>query len=238
MSRYIGAFILFLFSAASSLCQVPGYMGKKFIFEIGAQGLPAVGYFVSDEKFLDLNIRYSLGVDYVLTKRLCVGASIQQTNDVVFFKKHTNLSFLHDGYEEPQEYKSAANFYGLNYGLHLKIFSFKSSGSIAPFGRYAIVEYLINNIEITDDGRYYASEKKNLNQINTATFVLGIGSQKIFFNRIIIGVCMKFGLNGYGLMSLDKEERPFYDEITRVGSSKMFSDYLINVGLNLGFLAF
>ena len=238
MKGYIIGSLMVLYSFVPAHSQVPGYMGKRFIFGIAAHGMPGAGYVFSDEKFLDLNIRYSLGFDYVLTKRFTIGASIQQTNDIVFLKKHTALSYLDDSYARPEEFNSAANFYGFNYGVNIKIFSFNSSGSIAPFGRYIVLEVLKNKIDINDDGRYYVSGKKELNNINTTTFILGLGSQKIFFNRIVLGASVKVGLNGYGLLSRKEEEVVYYDEITRVGSSKMFSDYIINIGFNLGLLAF
>jgi hypothetical protein len=243
MRSFIYIFLLIIICVNSASSQVPGYRGKKVILKCNASGMPAIGYFFSDENFFDLNLRFSTGLDVVLTKRISMGISLEQVNDIIYFNKYTVSSAFpissSNDFDRLYKYKSAANFHGWNYGANIKIFSFNGSGSIAPFGRFIILEYLYNKIKVDDDGRFYASGKKDLNDFHSHSFHIGIGSQKVYFNRITLEGNVKLGFNTYGWSASRKNEiRLNYDEVYRMSSSKMLSDYMLTAGIGIGFLAF
>jgi hypothetical protein len=241
--KFLLSFILFaLLSTSAIQAQLPGYRGKKIVLKGNIQGLPVAGFLLANEKFYDCNLRMIGGLDMVITKSLVIGVSIEKTNDIIYLQKYpvspnypgnSSWSLPLSGYE------TAANFEGTSYGANLKFYSYKSSGSIAPFGRYVILEYLNSKHTLTDDGRFYSSGKKDLTEIRSHTFVLGIGVQKVYFNRFTFETNVKLGLNTYGISAFKKaEEKMGYDEVTKVVTNKMLSDYLINAGFGIGILLF
>jgi len=231
--------ILNLLSIPLVHSQVPGYMGKRCIVKASISGMPLTGYLFSNEKPFDFNARFSLSVDYVLSRNICIGVSAQQVNDIIELDKMTTTPIGQSSPNPPTTFKSAANFYGYNLGVNMKFFLLRASGSLAPFGRYFILEYMKNNITVSDDGRYYPSGKTEINSIKTGTILIGMGSQKVLFNRLVIDTNLKYGINFYGLARIKKAEtradfEPVYDACT----SKMFSDYLFTLSIGIGILAF
>lgn len=222
-----------------SYSQVPGYMGKRCIIKANVYGMPLSGFLFANEKPGDLNLRFSLGIDYVLSRNISLGISGEQVNDIVEIDKITTTPAGQQYPDNPIKFKSAANFYGYNLGVNMKFFFLRASGSLAPFGRYFLLEYLKNHVSVSDDGRYYASGKTQLNTISTNTIVFGMGSQKILFNRLVIDTNLKYGINFYGLSRMrSSESRIDYDPVYAACTSKMFSDYLFTLSIGIGILAF
>lgn len=234
--------ILCLAGFYSSLAQVPGYRGKKFMIKVNAKGMPIIGALLGRDHYFDLNARFSLGADVVLSKSITAGVSIEQVNDVIELEKYGKFSKTQNninGVFNVTLNKLKANFYGYNFGANLKFFTHKTSGSIAPFGRFFIVEYVYSDIDVSDDGSFYASGKKDLNHFGAHSLVLGLGSQKVLFNRITFEANVKAGLNSYGIHSFAKTEKLLVqDEVYRASTSKMGTDFLLTVGIGIGFLAF
>jgi hypothetical protein len=221
----------------SALAQVPGYRGKKFMIKVNTKGMPVIGALLGRENYFDLNARFSVGADVVLSKSITAGVSMEQVNDIITLEKYGN--YLQSGYNGARKYETQANFYGYNFGANLKFFTHKTSGSIAPFGRFFIVEYLYSNIDVSDDGSFYASGKKDLNHIGAHSLALGLGSQKVLFNKITFEANVKAGLNTYGIHSFAKiDKRLVQDEVYKASTSKMATDFLLTVGIGIGFLAF
>jgi hypothetical protein len=241
MKKYflIAFCILNVLAIPSAQSQVPGYMGKRCIVKANISGMPLTGLLYSGEKAFDINARYSIGIDYVLSRNICFGISAEQVNDVIKIDKLTTTPTGQSYAPYPDVFKSAANFYGYNLGVNMKFFLLRSSGSLAPLGRYFLLEYLRSNITVSDDGRYYPSGKTELNTIHTNTFLIGMGSQKILFNRLVIDTNLKYGINFYGLARLQNAEtREKYEPIYSASTSKMFSDYLFTLTVGIGILAF
>jgi hypothetical protein len=240
MKKYIVTF-LFLTILSISFCfsQVPGYMGKRCIVKANVYGMPLTGFLFSKEKPGDCNLRFSLGIDYVLSRNISLGISAEQVNDIIEIDKLTTTPTGQMYPSSPTTFKSAANFYGYNLGANMKFFFLRASGALAPFGRYFLLEYLKNQVSVTDDGRYYASGKTQLNSISTSTILIGMGTQKILFDRLVIDANLKYGLNFYGLSRIrSSESRMNYDPVYTACTSKMFSDYLFTLSIGIGILAF
>lgn len=219
--------------------QVPGYMGKRCIVKANISGMPLTGLLFSKEKAFDFNTRLSLGIDYVLSRTICIGISAEQVNDIIQIEKMTTTLTGQLYPTDPTVFKSAANFYGYNLGANMKFFLLRSSGSLAPFGKYFLIEYLQNNITVSDDGRYYPSGKQDLNTISTSTILFGMGSQRVLFNRLVVDTNLKYGINFYGLSRIQNAEtRAQYEPIYNASTSKMFSDYLFTLSIGIGILAF
>lgn len=231
--------ILNIFAIPFAQSQIPGYMGKRCIVKANISGMPLTGLLFSDEKAFDFNARLSLGVDYVLSRNISIGASAEQVNDIIYIDKLTTTAMGQLYPSDPTTFKSAANFYGYNLGINMKFYLLRSSGSLAPFGKYFLIEYLKNNVTVSDDGRYYPSGKQELNTINTSTILFGMGSQRVLFNRLVIDANLKYGINFYGLARIQKSEvREEYEPIYNASTSKMFSDYLFTLSIGVGILAF
>ncbi|WP_299252497.1 hypothetical protein [uncultured Cytophaga sp.] len=232
---------LFLTSLYGSISfgQVPGYMGKRCILKANIHGMPITGFLFANEKPLDFNFKFSVGMDYVISRNISFGISAEQVNDIILLNKLSTTPIGQSYPAAPTTFKSAANFYGYNLGANMKFFLNRSSGALAPFGRYFVIEYLKNYVTVSDDGRYYASGNKQINTISTSTILIGMGSQKILFNRLVIDTNLKYGVNFYGLTRIKASDtRIDFDPVYAACTSKMFSDYLFTLSVGIGVLAF
>ncbi len=230
--------IIFCITALNVHAQIPGYQGKKFIVSYGVSGMPFTGNILLDEKRLDFNLRNSFRLEAVVSKNISVGLMYERTNDIINLK---NRAIYDQNNFNGGGFTSAAHYKGTSYGAFAKLYKFNSFGSIAPLGSYYSAEIHLNDIEISDDGRFYNNGRTKLHTFSSATIVVGGGIQYIFFNNLTVDLSFNFGLNTTGLSSYssyaefeDKSFAPVFQK----SEAKLFSDYLVFTRMNIGWLAF
>ncbi len=250
--KMIKTIILFLFILTLSFAQAqnPGYQGKKCILSYGVKGMPITGALIGQDKAFDFNLRNSVRLEYVVWRNFSFGATYERVNDIIYLKnwsvtKEYPLDALANNTDlfdlGVREFKSAANFTGNNYGFFAKLYNYNIFGSIAPLGSYFSAAVFLNEIQVSDDGRYYNNDQTMLHTINTTTYVAGIGIQNIFYDRLTVDISFKFGLNLVGMNAIS--DYKLYIEnggssVFRWPEVKMFSDYILYIGLNVGWLIF
>jgi hypothetical protein len=220
--------------------QTVGYLGKTFSIGYALNGMPGTGSIFQNDKFLDFNFKHSFVVELAVLKQLGLGFSYQQINDVVRLNKYTvstQLPIDNNGQSSAlnQHYYSHANFYGSAKHFYCKFFLFKNTGAIAPFGRYVVLKYSQSEVEVTDDGRYYASGKTDLQSVSMDYLSIGYGTQKIYFDRLILDLGFQVGVPTTFFEGLSDERK---DEVTLVSDQKMVSDQFLNLHAGISLLLF
>jgi len=248
MRRLKLAFIvIFIGISFLSQAQSPGYMGKKAALSIGASVSPLMGWLFSEEEIYDLNLKFNLRFEYVVARRIALGIQYERINDIIYLKNYgvTGSNPLIDlspngSSQSPAEFKSAANFYGNSYSGFVKFYN-KGFGSIAPVGRYFILEAQYSSVIVSDDGRYYNGNPTELHRLNTMTVLLGVGIENVYFDHLTVDLSLNMGLNGAGIRGIQNEKDYFEaggNNMTRQIESKMFSDYIMLMRANVGWLIF
>jgi len=235
---------IFLFQVTVfCIAQNPGYQGRKFIVSTGVRGMPFVGKLLSGENLLDCNLRWSANAEYVLLKNISVGYSFERVSDIVYLDNYTLSEYLPIFHNNAaiennpvQSIESAAFFRGNNHGAFVKFYRHRVRGAIAPIGNYLILQYFFNNTHIVDDGRFLNNSTTTyLHSIKSRTLTLGWGFQNVYYKYLTAGVQIEVGFNKKGLQSIDDSyNNPmFYKQ-----ESKLFSDNLLMIKVNVGWLLF
>lgn len=228
--------------------QNPGYQGKKLILSTSFSGMPVSGRLIRKEKFFDFNVRSSLDLEYVFARGASINLSVEKVQDVILIDNYSAsqnlpidqlLSYVPDD-TGGQIFSSSAFFSGFNYGCSLKLYRV-GNGAIAPLGSYLVFGAYYNDIEITDDGRYFNNDHTFIHEITTQTYFVGGGIQNVFFNHVTVDLSLRGGLNAVGISSLVKDDR--YESeggnlILKKIEKKMFSDYIIYSTIRVGWLLF
>jgi hypothetical protein len=99
------------------------------------------------------------------------------------------------------------------------------------------MEYFFNNTHIKDDGRYLNNgTNTKLHSMSSRTFVIGWGVQNVYYKYLTVGVQLGVGFNNFGFSALKDGE---YDHpMFYYQESKLFSDNLIMLKLNIGWVVY
>lgn len=234
----------------SGFSQNPGYQGKKATLAVGVSAMPIIGFLASEESLFDFNQKFSIRGEYAVTRKIAVGFLFERINDIVMLQNYSETGSnpyvdftvgqggIPSSY--PQTFESAANFYGNTYGGFVKFYHM-GSGAINPLGRYIIVELKNTSLTVDDDGRYYNSEPRELYNLNSVGAAIGMGVENIYFDRVTFDFSFTLGLNQAGMRGVKEEEEYFTaggNPMIKQIESKMFSDYLLQTRISVGYLIF
>jgi hypothetical protein len=223
-------FLLLLFACCSlSLYAItPGYMGRRLIVYYGISGMPMTGAIYNGERILDFNFKHQFGAEYILSKSRVIGVSGELIND--YLTLHGE-----DGYDPGPQ---LSVIYGWTWQISTKRYNFSNRGSIAPVGWYRMCSLGFSSVRVTDNGKYFASGRKNLGGSVTPVFVFGFGKSTVWWDRIAVDGSTRFGFAFNGLLKHYVKERDSYgmDEITRKSAVKVFAAYTIGIHVTFGLL--
>lgn len=233
------------FLLTSTLCygvnRPTGYMGKKLIVSsrIGVSMLSfnPIDY-TTNQYFIPKNI-FGGSADYVMGRSAV-------------------CSFIYEGYKAGVDYPNNINYYtkknfpavlyANKFGLGIKLFR---RGYYAPVGKYIKVEFQL----ITSETRYekfimtgtnkYKSLGITSYKFNTFSFNYTIGKSRILFDYLVLDYGIRLGVtpnifvltgeildySSSGNLSMESSNFDYY------GKQKIFFQQLLNVHLNIGFLA-
>lgn len=240
---------VFLLGEQNSFGQNPGYKGRYFAFSYGISGMPVTGTFIGEKKF-DFNARHSLRLETILAPNFSIGILYEKTWDQVYLENYSTsklspldeLTFGNLG-STPKSFQSAAYWDNNSIGAFMRLYHKKSFGSIAPVGTYWQLQVLFNDVTVHDDGRYYNSGRKEIHSFQTSTYVFGKGIQYILYSYISLDLSLNFGFNIHGYSAFAEQfELENYntniEDIFNLTESKMFTNYIVYFGVNIGYLPF
>ena len=250
MKNIFSFLILFLFLQQMASAQVPGYMGKKAWVTADFNFAPAFfnmnqNHMVMKKGVLDtearakgqnvwaINYRPEFNFEYLVGRDVALGLSysLLKTGTVKELES-TNPEI--DGFHHDILKGNAI-------GFHLKKFKYSKSASIAPIGYYWKLGIAASRWNT------YSSKESTIGQfsktVTNPVLTLGVGKQKVLFDRFLLNTGMEFG---WSFLPKDVVDEIKGNEITphahdvsiHHAYSSMFGYYLFNMKVSVGYLAF
>ena len=229
MKNTIVLIVLFFFMKEAN-AQVSGYMGKKFsISYAGGIGVPHLSILNEEFKAL-LPINHALRLEYVYNN-----------NSAVVFRYKLGMNagmndisnFRYVNFEE--KYK----FYSHTYSIMAK---FYRKNALAPIGSYSTVGFGFQNLVLKDMIRpNYITNDITLQNYSQYDVILhyGIGRNWIVFDRMLLGFHFETSMpfaSLAGIFTIDDYKNGY--KSTSISNKFNFSNEILRLSMNIGFLAF
>ena len=243
MKRIIYTIIISLMISSYCEAQVSGYMGKRwlFMYDINARPTFSNPNENGNKGFTSLNVKNTVGVEFVAGRHLQMGVSYS------FF----NTCFDFDGlyiYTSPDNMNSTysptaignISVKGVSYFM-----KFFYSDNLAPLGTYTKIQldhyswdWSFSDANNPPPANFVTSSSKSSYGLS-----LSVGNQRIFYDRVILNVSLQAGylFSGYNHSDLDDpysingDSGKFMDLIT---SNRVFVHYLWSFNVGVGVLIF
>jgi len=238
--------IAFLLVSQLLWAQAPGYMGKRLLLTGEASFLNAL---VSPDHNMNtglskfgFNIRSTFDLDYVVARN----GSIGLTFDLIF--SGMEYEWASDRFETPlvpgigTEY-GHGQIRGYGYGVNYKLFRNPSKGGIAPIGGYTKFDVMLLDLRVRPydrkAGKAFGHQEQFLVPMLSVTF----GQQRVFFDVLVVRTGVQIGIVPGGivprfeLMDGDLEKSSQREDLSAQLQARMFTYYLMNFNVGVGFLA-
>lgn len=207
-------FVLIVLLPVALSAQVPGYAGKRLTVKVHGSMSPLYFFYDEQDRYVP-NLNTGLHVEYA------TGRSTSLLGKIEYWPLQVPVSF------NPND--ELAQFKGLYYGLQGRFYSYRKTGSIAPYGRYLALEigYYAGSttIEEIPDGPDFLTDV----DLNSMFFAIQTGKQTVISDHI----ALDFGFSlGFNLRWIEEQPQALtLVESTHVnmGRSHAFRVY-INVG--------
>lgn len=240
--------LAYLLSGIASFClaQAPGYMGHRLTFTAEASLMNALmnpnHNMGQGLDTYSLNVRGTADLDYTVSRMTSVGL----TFDVLA----TGLAFDwgSERYDERifptigNQFKHA-RIRGYGYGANVKFFRNPAKGAIAPVGTYTKIDALLLTLQAIPYSVSAKSEYRGgSHDFLAAVISFTLGQQRIFFNYLILRSAVQIGIVPTGIWpyfgSLDENisEPDQEGQIEALTQKRLFSYYLFNVNVGVGFI--
>lgn len=223
--------IVFIFSAIIIIIplysqSVPGYQGKKLHVNAGVSLSPLTGVFYHWEEFGNFLPKFNVDAHYTLGRSGTLGANFDYRTEFILIQ-----DYIFDGNQQP------AHNTMMSVGLSYRHYAFKTSGSIAPLGIYALCELKFLNSVIADSVKNSSGKRGEFATYSTVYLSLGMGRQYIIFDKGIIDFGVKIGLSPrfFNFWSGEKE---LFLPIDVEADQRLYANYFINFYLNIGILVY
>lgn len=213
--KFLLVFLL-LFNFNWLFAQVPGYKGKRGYFSYNLSMFPLKGLFFSSNdnwvnskghrRDLTFNFKHEIEGSYVVSVKNVIGFSIGAFQ--------SGLKF------EDSFYKTT----GKSLNFSFQAFSFKTKGSIAPYGFYNKVALGLLNYSVEKITGSYPKPENSFGVILS----YGLGKQFVVWERLVGRVGLQFA---YPFIFSEKD-----DDVNIMMRKRIRSFYLMNLDLGLGVL--
>jgi hypothetical protein len=208
----------------------PGYFGKKTTIKVQGGIFPfSTVFFEPDE------LKFKVITETTLTRKHTLGLSAGFINDYTLLNKG-------DVYTQ-NDNPSPSVIFGYNLSLYDKIFMFHTNGSISPIGRYFLLGLTYHQVNMSDNGAYFGPNRTDLGDITSMSVNLGVGSQMIFWNRVIIDLSVTNSYNLHYLKYYSYRKRSQFslddlnmDNIDIAAHRKIFWGEFFNLNFGVGVL--
>jgi hypothetical protein len=239
-------FILFLSLSSFVYSQItPAYKGKRFILSarLGASFLSFNSIAgVSDKSYKIKNIA-GASADFVVSRNKSLSAIYENFTIKMPYPNTINYDYA--------SLNIPAILNAQKIGLGIKLYR---RGYIAPVGKYVKIEaqFITSKIDyekfiLYQTNYYERSTSLGVQSIRYNTFSLNytIGRTRILFNTLVLDYGLRLGVTPYILTTLgdlfEYSNQNFnidYNYFEYYGKQRIFVQQIINIHLNIGFLAF
>jgi len=242
--RFLLVFIILLLSIPCLTAQNTGYMGKRVIFNMGAEFSPAWIRPVCDinfnNKYLRFNTILSPNVEVIVHKRGTAGVAyhyLKTKYNVPYTKDYYDTSYFgNDGmYIVTSDGEFKANLIAHGFGVFYKQYM-KFADGRSPVGPY---------IKLQFDGFFFkcpVSYSNRTTTINDQLFAMKveIGNDFLLFDRLRLSTGFSLGVpfGGYKALGYDLDLWGYNEEPYKYARSRIFGTYWLGFTVNIGFLAF
>jgi len=225
---------------AHSNAQTKGYLGRQFNISVGLKGMPGTGKMFYDESLIDINLRYSTRIEYIMKKNFSMGINLEGVTDRInitnwAISQYSPYSYYQQSHSSTplEQFTSKAYYRGYSYSLFMKFYFKQNYLSLAPIGRYIMFALDWNKNTVSDDGRYYNLDHPvELISYKSNTFYFGWGIQTILYKYMTFDLFMGFGINGFGLDYYSSSNPLLYT------AGKLYADNILMIKFNVGWMLF
>jgi hypothetical protein len=228
------------------MAQAPGYMGKRLLLTGEVSFFNAL--FSPDHNMASglqrfgMNVRSTIDLDYVVARN----GSIGLTFDLIF----TGMEFdwASDRFDRPLvpgigEGYAHGQVRGYGYGINYKVFRNPAKGGIAPLGGYTKFDLMLLDLRVRPYDRVSGMAHGFTRQFVTPMVSATFGQQRVFFNALVVRTGVQVGFVPGGIVpyfelldgNLGNTEQA--DELRGRLHARMFTYYLLNFNVGVGFLA-
>ncbi len=239
------------------MAQVAGFMGKRF--SIGYANSISPAFFSPGPKALfsdaddgawavnNLNVTHELSIDYVLNSRAVFCFSPQYFRTGLSYNKYIGENQYY--YYNPSDDRPI-RLQCINLEAGIKLFNRRN---MAPLGWYSKMEMIVffDKLSLDKDALYktpdhhfsvtpsekYAQAKSTYN-FKSMGFVYTVGKQRIFFNKMIVDMGLRFALVPSFLFKKIAYFSDIESELSTRADARIFPAQLVNFHIGIGFLAF
>ncbi len=237
-------FIL-LFVSEFSLGQASGYMGRKLLITgelsfLNALFNPNHNFNKGLNKF-SFNIRSTTDIDYVVARNGSVGVTfdVLATGMEYKWKSDQYAELLIPNVNDQYNHSSIS---GYGYGINYKVFRNPSRGGIAPVGSYIKFDVMLLDVRLRPFDKNNDVGLSFSNRFFTPMASFTLGQQRILWDFLILRTGIQVGIVPMGVSSYlqslgDGIERGTQQQDLRAhAEARLFSYYLLNVTVGVGFL--
>lgn len=167
MNRLI--LLVLIIAPLFGMTQVPGYNGKRFVAKAHFSFAPIYTFWSNSTSGYQANFNAGIQLEYTLSR----------SSGIILNLAYKPTALVP---EEEDPGKVSAKYIGIQY----RAFSFAKNGSIAPYGRYGLVEagYLFGNVNIDEPIKNLSNETSS--SISTLYIGLGTGKQAIIADYLVL----------------------------------------------------
>lgn len=220
---------LFTFSAQG---QNPGYLGKKLIGYYELNCTPVVELLTNSINPRAFSFKHGLGAEYTISRSLTAGVAVQFQDFNTY-----GLGIVGNNWSE-RNFVMAFRSKHRAISAQLRHFRFKRRGDIAPLGRYGLYEAGYTRMTVTDDGTFLPSGKKTITSYDSWFVMIGGGRTGIHFDKLLLDFGLKLGYVLGTFKDEDDLDVRLYDPLKQMVLKKWEGNFLLNLYLRVGLVAF
>jgi hypothetical protein len=211
--------------------QVPGFLGKRLSINIGAHVSPILfdrlGNVDDEGTGSFINKRFSIGAEYVLSRKWSVSANFHIQNSA------TNELDFDTDIERGLTYKLGYSVKSNGASLQFIRFNSKKSDFIAPVGRYFSLGLMVSNFSLVDTKGNVFKAGTRMSSGSISGFTVGLGRNRVFFERILFS----YGIEAAYLFYFKPfEAENDLSEMITAAKKRVFQVSFLNLKTSIGYL--
>ncbi len=236
--------VAWVLAAAGAYAQVPGFMGKRFSLFLEANPTPALlvqnannetvvggGSRAHKENLFAYTFRPQGTIEYLVHRDVSLGVSYSRIS----------VGTVRGILTSPTDSEFTADYdviKGQALGLHVKLYKFNESNSIAPIGFYKTL-----SVYLTQTNSY--ENRKSKTKLFEKEFIypvasLGVGRQSMIAKGLILKTGVEFGwaFVPFNFFKESEDEWTMQEYAGYNVHQSLFGHYLFNVNVAIGYMIF
>lgn len=249
--------LLLIVSRFACEAQISGYCGKRHSIRYDNFCRPVYSNLIDETdpaQGFSIRARHALSYEFVSGRQTVLGLSLQTYQFTPGVQGDIRAN---DG--ELYNISGPISLHGTDVALYVKSFN---SDWIAPLGKYFRYGLMISHISVpstdnltisAENGNLYSSDfneylaSANMTTVTvepvsftTITPIVGFGTQRVYFDRVLLDLGLEFGFPLRGFTSLFKrdisEPLQSVDSLEKMAGRRMFRAHLMSFCIGIGFL--